>query len=67
MTAAPPGYVDRVRAGIFLAGHLYEHREGIRSSERPDAEMVEVERSEGGRSSRSCCSVAMTSLRLPTT
>ncbi|MFF1955988.1 hypothetical protein ACFVWX_03145 [Streptomyces sp. NPDC058220] len=34
------GYVDRVRAGIFLAVHLYEHREGIRRSERPDAEMV---------------------------
>lgn len=34
------GYVDRVRAGIFLAVHLYEHREGIRRSEQPDAEMV---------------------------
>ncbi|WP_329077555.1 hypothetical protein [Streptomyces niveus] len=34
------GYVDRVRAGIFLAVHLYEHREGIKRSERPDAEMV---------------------------
>lgn len=34
------GYVDRVRAGIFLAVRLYEHREGIRRSESPEAEMV---------------------------
>ncbi|WP_405849183.1 hypothetical protein OG211_18315 [Streptomyces niveus] len=34
------GYVDRVRAGIFLAVRLYEHREGIRASEMPEAEMV---------------------------
>lgn len=34
------GYVDRVRAGIFLAVRLYEHREGIRASELPEAEML---------------------------
>jgi hypothetical protein len=34
------GYVDRVRAGIFLGVRLYEHREGIRRSEQPEAEMV---------------------------
>lgn len=34
------GYVDRVRAGIFLAVQLYEHREGIKRSEKPDADLV---------------------------
>ncbi|WP_236241704.1 hypothetical protein [Streptomyces sp. CC228A] len=35
------GYVDRVRAGVFLAVQLYEHREGIRPSEKGEPEMVE--------------------------
>lgn len=34
------GYVDRVRAGIFLAVRLYEHREEIHPSESPEAAMV---------------------------
>ncbi|MDX3855052.1 hypothetical protein [Streptomyces sp. AK02-01A] len=34
------GYVDRVRAGIFLAVQLYEHREGLRRSEHSEVEMV---------------------------
>ncbi|WP_225844889.1 hypothetical protein [Streptomyces sp. HPF1205] len=33
-------YVDRVRASIFLAVDLYEHREGIRPSDDPEAAMV---------------------------
>ncbi|MEV7427077.1 hypothetical protein [Streptomyces sp. NPDC091212] len=45
------GYVDRVRAGIFLAVQLYEHREGLRPSEQPEAEMraelAEAERQRG--------------------
>ncbi|MGP3924640.1 hypothetical protein [Streptomyces sp. 8N616] len=34
------GYVDRVRAGIFLAVQLYEHREGLRESEMAEKEML---------------------------
>src|SRR5882757_3683899 len=34
------GYVDRVRAGIFLAVQLYEHREGLTRSESAEAEMI---------------------------
>ncbi|MFE2640042.1 hypothetical protein [Streptomyces scopuliridis] len=34
------GFIDRVRAGIFLAVQLYEHREEIRRSERSEAEMI---------------------------
>ncbi|MFJ9211050.1 hypothetical protein [Streptomyces sp. NPDC102264] len=45
------GYVDRVRAGIFLAVQLYEHREGLRRSEQSEAEMLaelsEAERQRG--------------------
>jgi hypothetical protein len=33
-------YVDRVRASIFLAVQLYEHREGIRASQKSEAEML---------------------------
>lgn len=35
------GYVDSVRATIFLAVRLYEHREGIRLSGKPEAELLE--------------------------
>uniref|UniRef100_A0AAU3H0B8 SMODS and SLOG-associating 2TM effector domain-containing protein n=1 Tax=Streptomyces sp. NBC_01401 TaxID=2903854 RepID=A0AAU3H0B8_9ACTN len=35
------GYVDRVRAGIFLAVQLYEHREGIRPSGKPESDLHE--------------------------
>ncbi|WP_338677581.1 hypothetical protein V1460_34875 [Streptomyces sp. SCSIO 30461] len=42
------GYVDSVRACIFLAVHLYECREGMRERDKPDAEML-VEISEAGR------------------
>ncbi|OII67474.1 hypothetical protein BJP39_01090 [Streptomyces sp. CC77] len=42
------GYVDRVRAGIFLAVQLYEYREGIRASEKSDAELLQ-ELQEGAR------------------
>ncbi|MGW6743089.1 hypothetical protein ACWGDX_20575 [Streptomyces sp. NPDC055025] len=45
------GYVDRVRAGIFLAVQLYEHKEGLRRSEHSEAEMAgelaEAERHRG--------------------
>ncbi|MFE1957528.1 hypothetical protein [Streptomyces sp. NPDC059479] len=45
------GYVDRVRAGIFLAVQFYEHREGLRRSEHSEAEMIaelaEAERHRG--------------------
>lgn len=34
------GYVDRVRAGVFLAVELYEHREGIRRSEDSEPQML---------------------------
>jgi hypothetical protein len=33
-------YVDRVRAGVFLAVELYEHREGIRGSDDPESQLV---------------------------
>lgn len=33
-------YIDRVRAGIFAAVQLYEHREGIRAADRPEQELV---------------------------
>jgi hypothetical protein len=35
------GYVDRVRASIFLAVQLYEHKEGIRPSGKPEGELLE--------------------------
>lgn len=34
------GYVDRVRAGIFLAVQLYEHREDIRRSDDTEQQML---------------------------
>lgn len=34
------GYVDRVRAGVFLAVQLYEHKEGIRESHKSESEML---------------------------
>lgn len=44
-------FVDRVRAGIFLAVRLYEHREGLRPSDIPETELVadlaEAERFQG--------------------
>lgn len=33
-------YIDRVRASIFLAVDLYEHREGIRPSDDPESHMA---------------------------
>ncbi|MFD5428098.1 hypothetical protein [Streptomyces sp. NPDC127084] len=42
------GYVDSVRACIFLAVHLYECREGMRERDKPDSEML-AEISEAGR------------------
>jgi hypothetical protein len=42
------GYVDRVRASIFLAVQLYEHREGIRGSEKSEPEML-VETADASR------------------
>lgn len=35
------GWVDAVRASVFLAVQLYEHKEGIRPSERPEAELLD--------------------------
>ncbi|MFE9248222.1 hypothetical protein [Streptomyces sp. NPDC007088] len=35
------GYVDRVRAGIFLAVQLYEHRTGLRESNHSETAMLE--------------------------
>ncbi|WUV81166.1 hypothetical protein OG552_17410 [Streptomyces sp. NBC_01476] len=32
-------YVDRVRAAVFLAVELYEHREGIRPSDDPEPQL----------------------------
>lgn len=32
-------YVDRVRAAVFLAVELYEHREGIRESDDPEPQL----------------------------
>ncbi|MEV6395385.1 hypothetical protein AB0M39_11490 [Streptomyces sp. NPDC051907] len=46
--AAYEGYVDAVRASIFLAVQLYEHREGLRRSDKSEQEM-RAEMSEGGR------------------
>ena len=34
------GYIDRVRASIFLAVQLYEHKEGIRESHKSEPEML---------------------------
>ncbi|WP_314171500.1 hypothetical protein [Streptomyces winkii] len=34
------GYVDRVRASIFLAVQLYEHKEGIREGQKSEPEMT---------------------------
>ncbi|OEU90785.1 hypothetical protein DB35_03655 [Streptomyces abyssalis] len=34
------GYVDRIRAMIFLAVQLYEHREGIREGQKSEPEML---------------------------
>ncbi|MCH6161578.1 hypothetical protein [Streptomyces marispadix] len=34
------GYVDRTRAMIFLAVQLYEHKEGIRESQKSEPEML---------------------------
>lgn len=42
------GYVDCVRAGIFLAVQLYEHREGIRESEQTETAML-MDIAEAGR------------------
>ncbi|WP_139151354.1 hypothetical protein [Streptomyces sp. WMMB 322] len=42
------GYVDRVRAGIFLAVQLYEDKEGIRESHKQESEML-AEMYEAGR------------------
>ncbi|MFF7192615.1 hypothetical protein ACFZAM_02705 [Streptomyces sp. NPDC008079] len=33
-------YVDAVRASVFLAVELYEHREGIRRSDDPESQML---------------------------
>lgn len=35
------GYVDRVRASVYLAVRLYEHREGLRPAERSEPELRE--------------------------
>ncbi|MFE9722019.1 hypothetical protein ACFYQ5_00015 [Streptomyces sp. NPDC005794] len=35
------GYVDRVRAGIFLSVQLYEHKEGIRPSGKSEGDLLE--------------------------
>jgi hypothetical protein len=32
-------YVDRVRAAVFLAVELYDHREGIRASDDPEPQL----------------------------
>ncbi|MFC7305931.1 hypothetical protein ACFQVC_17105 [Streptomyces monticola] len=34
------GYIDRIRASVFLAVQLYEHREGLRESTHSEAEML---------------------------
>ncbi|WKK26981.1 hypothetical protein QZH56_16135 [Streptomyces olivoreticuli] len=41
-------YVDRIRASIFLAVELYEHRTGVRQSERGESEIV-AEMAEAGQ------------------
>ncbi|WSS21050.1 hypothetical protein OG519_16260 [Streptomyces sp. NBC_01190] len=33
------GYIDRVRAAVFLAVELYEHREGLRPSDDPEPQI----------------------------
>ncbi|WP_318036692.1 hypothetical protein [Streptomyces chengmaiensis] len=35
------GYIDRVRASIFLGVQLFEHRVGIRPSDKAEQEMLE--------------------------
>ncbi|NBM17484.1 hypothetical protein GUY61_18050 [Streptomyces sp. GC420] len=42
------GYVDAVRACIFLAVQLYEHKEGLRPSGKTEPEMI-AELAEAGR------------------
>ncbi|MFF4735068.1 hypothetical protein ACFY2W_04080 [Streptomyces sp. NPDC001262] len=42
------GYVDRIRASIFLAVELYEHREGLRDSQRSEREII-AEMADAGR------------------
>ncbi|MGW6461920.1 hypothetical protein ACWF94_39330 [Streptomyces sp. NPDC055078] len=42
------GYIDTVRACIFLAVQLYETREGLREREQPEPEIL-AEMSEAGR------------------
>lgn len=46
------GYVDAVRACVFLAVQLYEQREGLRTSQQSDAEvlaqLLEAGRARGG-------------------
>ncbi|MFI1091848.1 hypothetical protein [Streptomyces sp. NPDC020917] len=37
--SAYENYVDRVRAAVFLAVELYEHREGIRLSDDPEPQL----------------------------
>jgi hypothetical protein len=37
--SAYENYVDRVRAAVFLAVELYEHREGIRPSDDPEPQL----------------------------
>ncbi|OIJ89775.1 hypothetical protein [Streptomyces colonosanans] len=46
--AAYEGYIDTVRACIFLAVHLYEVREGIRQSDQDEGQIL-TEMSEAGR------------------
>ncbi|WP_223769538.1 hypothetical protein [Streptomyces huiliensis] len=41
-------YIDQMRACIFIAVHLYHHREGIRPSDQPEPE-IRAEMSEAGR------------------
>ncbi|MFD9219818.1 hypothetical protein ACFWDI_07280 [Streptomyces sp. NPDC060064] len=42
------GYVDSVRSCIFLAVQLYEHKEGLRESDKSEREML-AEMSDAGR------------------
>lgn len=46
--SAYEGYVDGVRATIFLAVQLFEHRAGLRRSEKPEADML-AEHAEAAR------------------
>ncbi|MDH6111546.1 hypothetical protein P3T36_004700 [Kitasatospora sp. MAP12-15] len=34
------GYIDRIRAGVFLAVQLYEHKEGIHASPKGEHELI---------------------------